>query len=386
MTASVTASARPERTRPPTLMTPPTSWSQPDPRPTPMTRRATSPRSSAPPGPRHTPGIATTNYVVDDSGVLLRQTGTTTANFVTDRTSGQLLGQGTSRTLTGVQPYATVSGASTQALLLDHLGSIRDAITSAGAATSYSYSPFGISIGSAPTAAIPGFVGGLTQPDTSIRFGARSLDPTTGRWTSLDPTGLRENNQRSSVYSYVQNDPERRTDVTGKSSSLWSGIKTVVGIGNSVVQGLSSGTRSVVSTALGLANKTINAVDITKSLINLGSALFGSNATPNRATSSYSSQRVRDISGSVSSSSMAGSIDRFNAAVDNMDYSDFGGTSGDSYCVNHLYGNGLTGARDASVDGSKFSSSGYVSRPDNYSSGLDFFTDLITTSNKLQPC
>jgi RHS repeat-associated protein len=59
-----------------------------------------------------------------------------------------------------------------------------------------------------------GYLGGMYDSDSGlIRFGARDMDPVTGRWTSKDP--LRFDSKQSNVYVYVGGDPVNQRDPTG---------------------------------------------------------------------------------------------------------------------------------------------------------------------------
>ena len=59
-----------------------------------------------------------------------------------------------------------------------------------------------------------GFAGGLADRETHlVRFGARDYDPTTGRWTTIDP--LRFHGGQTNLYTYVGNDPINSLDAEG---------------------------------------------------------------------------------------------------------------------------------------------------------------------------
>ena len=56
-----------------------------------------------------------------------------------------------------------------------------------------------------------GYAGGYTDPTGLIHFGARYYDPSTARWTQVDP----EANGTSTAYAYANDDPINATDPTG---------------------------------------------------------------------------------------------------------------------------------------------------------------------------
>jgi len=172
----------------------------------------------------------TTTYTVDDTGTVLKQlTGSGTTTYLTDAQSGQQLAQNSTRTLVGAHAYATVTGSATSTIALDALGSGRAMIPTSGSATVTNYSPWGAESGSAPAVGEPGFTGGMDQIDGTVRLGQRVIDPTAGRWTSEDRTGLREDLQQYSLYAYVQENPLLLTDPTGMWSCSWCHSALVAG-------------------------------------------------------------------------------------------------------------------------------------------------------------
>jgi RHS repeat-associated protein len=59
-----------------------------------------------------------------------------------------------------------------------------------------------------------GFAGGIYDPDTGlVRFGARDLDPATGRWTTRDPVGFA--GASPNLYVYTGSDPVNYLDKDG---------------------------------------------------------------------------------------------------------------------------------------------------------------------------
>jgi RHS repeat-associated protein len=186
---------------------------------------------------------------VDDNGALLARTGTTNTTFLTDPLSGQVIQTGNTVTAIGAEPYAVSTAGSTSTIAEDALGSGRALIPATGSASITSYDAWGQLLTAAPGAGLPGFTGGLTQPDGSTRLGQRTLDPTTGRWTTSDPTGLREDDQQDGLYTYVQNNPLALTDVTGLLSQRQ--INAI----NSKINSLAAGA-SLVTRTTGSANST----------------------------------------------------------------------------------------------------------------------------------
>ena len=60
-----------------------------------------------------------------------------------------------------------------------------------------------------------GFVGGVHDPTGLIHVGARSYDPSTGRFLSVDPILATGDNQQINGYVYAYNNPVTFTDPTG---------------------------------------------------------------------------------------------------------------------------------------------------------------------------
>jgi RHS repeat-associated protein len=88
----------------------------------------------------------------------------------------------------------TVSGAIVQRIEYDEFGKVTYD-------TNPGFQPFG-------------FGGGLYDQHTGlVRFGARDLDPETGRWTAKDP--IRFSGGDANLYPYVGNDPINQADSMG---------------------------------------------------------------------------------------------------------------------------------------------------------------------------
>lgn len=65
-----------------------------------------------------------------------------------------------------------------------------------------------------------GFVGGIQDPTGLTHIGARSYDPTTGRFISIDPILDLTDNQQINGYAYANNNPTTYTDPTGLKTTL----------------------------------------------------------------------------------------------------------------------------------------------------------------------
>jgi RHS repeat-associated protein len=97
--------------------------------------------------------------------------------------------------------------------LTDQLGSVVAVISGDGQTVSdrYGYDAYGHTSYSSGSVSNPfGFVGGYTDATGLIHFGARYYDPSTARWTQVDPI-----RSGFSPYSYAYVDPLNYTDRTG---------------------------------------------------------------------------------------------------------------------------------------------------------------------------
>jgi RHS repeat-associated protein len=115
-------------------------------------------------------------------------------------------------------PDYMLKGAATYRFVTDLLGSVRlviDAQTGA-IVQRIDYDPFGDVILDTQQGFQPfGVAGGLYDPDTRlVRFGARDLDPRTGRWTASDP--LLHRSGDANLYAYTANDPVNVRDPEGE--------------------------------------------------------------------------------------------------------------------------------------------------------------------------
>ena len=80
----------------------------------------------------------------------------------------------------------------------------------------YGYDSYGNTTYASVTVPNPfGYAGGYTDPTGLILLGARYYDPSTARWTQVDP----EANGTSTAYAYANGDPVGETDPSGLSGT-----------------------------------------------------------------------------------------------------------------------------------------------------------------------
>jgi len=97
--------------------------------------------------------------------------------------------------------------------LTDRLGSVVAVISADGQTVSdrNGYDPYGNKSYSSGSVSNPwGYVGGYTDPTGLIHFGARYYDPSTARWTQIDPAG-----QGPNLYQYAGANPINNSDPSG---------------------------------------------------------------------------------------------------------------------------------------------------------------------------
>lgn len=129
--------------------------------------------------------------------------GSTTTYFIRDN-QGHLIGEHV--------------GSTSYYYLTDVLSSVIAVINSSGSVQDrYAYDPYGQVSSSSGSLSNPiGFDGGYGDSTGLVKFGTRYYDPTTGRWTQLDPSG------QDAGYAFATNDPITDEDIDGM--SLWSDI------------------------------------------------------------------------------------------------------------------------------------------------------------------
>lgn len=118
-------------------------------------------------------------------------------------------------------PAYMIKGGVAHRIVADHLGSVRlvvDASTGA-IAQRIDYDTFGNVLADTNPGFQPfGFAGGIYDPATRlVRFGARDLDSSVGRWTAKDPVGFA--GRDANLYRYVRNSPVNLVDHRGRTGN-----------------------------------------------------------------------------------------------------------------------------------------------------------------------
>ena len=118
--------------------------------------------------------------------------------------------------------------------LTNGIGSVVAVINGSGqtVADRYGYDPYGNTTYASVTVPNPfGYAGGYTDPTGLIHFGARYYDPSTARWTQVDPAS----DGRASAYDYTDDNPINGRDPTGlydhfgwSVSHNWWGVSVAV--------------------------------------------------------------------------------------------------------------------------------------------------------------
>jgi RHS repeat-associated protein len=112
--------------------------------------------------------------------------------------------------------YAVRTPAGLSWLATDPHGSAQLAINATtGAATTHLQDPFGVPLDTASLPGDHGFVGGIQHPTGLTLLGARSYDPTLGRFTTPDPILDPADPQQYAAYSYANNNPTSMSDPAG---------------------------------------------------------------------------------------------------------------------------------------------------------------------------
>lgn len=83
---------------------------------------------------------------------------------------------------------------------------------------SYDYAPYGTQVLGAPPSGPSGYTGHVNDAESGLVYmQARYYDPVVGRFLSVDPVGVNPDNAGSlNRYAYVNNNPSRYTDPSGK--------------------------------------------------------------------------------------------------------------------------------------------------------------------------
>ena len=231
--ASSTATTPPTSCAGPPPPTPATTTAPPPPAPppTPTTPTATKPppatptatTTNSPPrppsAPRPTPAPPTTNappagavtFTNSILGKISSTTGTGTTNEYIRTPNGTLLAMQVNTSGTIAEYYYTTDTIGSTILLTNS----PTAPTQATAAATYTYDSDGKTTsytgGTLATGTNPfRYAGGYTDPNGTIKLGARYYDPTTARFTQTDPSGQEANN-----YTYAGDNPISKMDPTG---------------------------------------------------------------------------------------------------------------------------------------------------------------------------
>lgn len=209
-------------------------------------------------------GLTTTKttYGYDAQGNLVTSTtgGVTTTNlWDNNQANPQLIDQTASGNTTGfsynpngsLNQQTAANGASWW-YLTDPQNTVTDVIGSTGArAVSYDYTPFGqtrappiANATTTPSVQPFGYIGGLQNSNgTTYTLGARTYDPTTGRFTSTDPlNATTDTTVGDSLYAYSNNNPLLYEDPTGLGGIFGISIpdpvtNTLAAIGGVLYQG-----------------------------------------------------------------------------------------------------------------------------------------------------
>ena len=121
-------------------------------------------------------------------------------------------------------PDYVIRAGNTYRIFTDQLGSPRVVVdvSSGSVIERIDYDERGNTLNDTNPGFIPfGFAGGIVDRDTGlIRFGARDYDPSAGRWTTRDSTGLRSG---TNVYEYANSNSVNFVDRTGRDGEAIAG-------------------------------------------------------------------------------------------------------------------------------------------------------------------
>ncbi len=192
---------------------------------------------------------ATTGYAYNADGLRVTSTtGSTMTPTVWDSEGGApepVLNGSQSLIYAGSTPLEQVSGSTTDQLLTDALGSVRDVTDPMGSTIgSSTYNPFGTVASTTGTTSALGYTGAITDPTGLVYDQARYYSPTTAQFTTPDtviPNAA--GSQGYNLYAYTAGNPETFTDPSGhmglsdlgtamyvQSQLLWMRVATFLGL------------------------------------------------------------------------------------------------------------------------------------------------------------
>jgi RHS repeat-associated protein len=214
---------------------------------------------------------------------------------------------------------------------------------------------------------MPGYTGGIAGPDGTTRLGMRVLDGALGRWTTPDPTGLREVGGQDGLYVYVADDPVGSVDPTGGKISL-------------------GGAFDVVKKGVKAVNFVKSAVHVASGVKELYDYVTGpkESSAPNRATNSFGSVARQD--GMYRPAT--GPATRLNQEYNSLDMTSFGSEGDGVACVTDNYVSGINGGMASGQAGSKLAQDALSGKPSAsmFEHGVDFFTTLFSSADRLHSC
>jgi RHS repeat-associated protein len=151
--------------------------------------------------------VGSTTLAYGPLGLASAVTGSTTTYFVHDP-YGNIVGE-------------TVGTAATRYFLKDSLGSVIAVINGSGSSVRdrYAYGPYGVmTVVSGSDYEPIRYASGYHDANSLFtRFGTRYYDPSTGRWTQMDPIGGSIANPATlNGYIYAGDDPVNNVDPTGE--------------------------------------------------------------------------------------------------------------------------------------------------------------------------
>ncbi len=171
--------------------------------------------------------VGSTTLAYGPLGLASAVTGSTTTYFVHDP-YGNIVGE-------------TVGTAATRYFLKDSLGSVIAVINGTGSSVRdrYAYGPYGVmTVVSGSDYEPIRYASGYHDADSLLtRFGTRYYDPSTGRWTQMDPIGGSIANPATlNGYIYAGDDPVNNVDPEGTSffGDVLGAVSVAVGVASIV--------------------------------------------------------------------------------------------------------------------------------------------------------